>query len=53
MAQNKLNIPSSFGGIVRYSEEYESRLKLKPEQVVLLIILVVIFVLGLKIISKF
>ena len=52
MAQNKINIPSGFGGIVRYNEEYESKLKLKPEHIILMIILVIVFVIALKIFWK-
>ena len=49
MAQNKINTPAGFGGLVRYSEEYESKIKLKPEHVVIFIILVIVFVAVLKI----
>jgi len=44
-----INMPAGFGGIVRYSEEYKSKLKLKPTHVVIFVILVIVFVLGLKI----
>lgn len=50
MAQNKINVPAGFGGLVRYGEEYESRFKLKPEHVVIFIGLVILFVVILKII---
>lgn len=46
---DRLNVPASFGGLVRYNEEYESKLKLKPEHVIIFIILVVVFTLILKI----
>lgn len=49
MAQNKINIPSGLGGLVRYSEEYQSKLKLKPMHIVIFIILVILFVSVLKI----
>ncbi len=49
MAQNKISVPSGIGGIVRYGEEHESKLKLKPEHVVIFIILVILFVSLLKI----
>lgn len=49
MAQNKINVPAGFGGLVRYGEEYESRFKLKPEHVIVFIVAVIIFVLILKI----
>lgn len=53
MAGDKINVPSGIGGLVRYSEEYESKLKLKPEHVVVFIILVVVFVAVLKIFNIF
>lgn len=46
---DKINVPASFGGLVRYNEEYESKLKLKPEHVVIFIILAIVFTLILKI----
>jgi len=49
MAQNKINMPAGFGGLTRYSEEYESRIKLKPVHVMIFIILVILFVAVLKI----
>ena len=45
----KINVPAGFGGIVRYREEYKSKLTLKPSHVVILIILVILFVISLKI----
>lgn len=41
MADEKISMPSSFGGLVRYFDEYKSRLQLKPEYVVLMIILLI------------
>jgi len=49
MAQNKINVPAGYGGLVRYGEEYESKLKLKPEHVIAFIIVVVLLVTVLKI----
>ena len=47
-----INIPSGFGGIQRFSEEYESSVKLKPEHVVFFIIAVIIFTIVLKVFFK-
>jgi preprotein translocase subunit Sec61beta len=44
-----LRMPSGGGGLVRYFEEYKSKIQLKPEHVVLLIILVVVFEIVLRI----
>jgi len=53
MAGDKLNVPSGIGGLVHYSEEYTSKIKLKPEHVVIFIILVIVFVTVLKIFNIF
>lgn len=49
MAEQNSSVPSAFGGIVRYDNEYKSRLTISPVQVIVFIVLVVIFVLALKI----
>ncbi len=49
MAQNNVNLPGGFGGLMRFNEEYESKIKLKPVHVIAFLILIVIFVLGLNI----
>ena len=53
MAGDKLNVPSGIGGLVHYSEEYTSKIKLKPEHIVIFIILVILFVTILKLFSIF
>jgi preprotein translocase subunit Sec61beta len=47
--QNKISMPGVFGGIMRYDEEYESRFKITPAQVIVFIIAIVVFALGLKV----
>jgi len=47
MADNKINMPSGFGGLMRYSEEYTSKFNLKPTHVVVFIILIVGFRIAL------
>jgi len=49
MAQNKINVPAGYGGLVRYGEEYDSKFMLKPEYVIVFIVLVILFVTALKI----
>jgi len=49
MAQSGINMPSSFGGLMRYNEEYKSSFMLSPAQVILFIILVIVFVAVMKI----
>ncbi|MCW1301426.1 MAG: preprotein translocase subunit Sec61beta [Candidatus Nanoarchaeia archaeon] len=43
----KVALPASYGGIVRYFEEFEGRIKLKPQHVILLAIAVIFLVLFL------
>lgn len=49
MPENQINMPSSFGGLMRYNEEYKSPFKLTPTQVVIFIIAVIAFVAVMKI----
>jgi preprotein translocase subunit Sec61beta len=43
MAQdNKIQMPSSQGGLVRYFDEYKSRISLKPGHVIILVVIVVL-----------
>lgn len=42
MAEEKMSMPSSFGGLVRYFDEYKSKIQLKPEYVLLMIVLVIV-----------
>jgi preprotein translocase subunit Sec61beta len=43
MADNSINVPSGFGGLVKFKEEYESKFNLKPIHIVLFVILIVAF----------
>ena len=47
--QQQMQMPSSFGGLMRYNEEYKSPFKLTPVQVVIFIIAIVAFVAVMKI----
>lgn len=49
MADNKISMPGSFGGLMRYDEEYQSRFMLNPSYVIAYIIFVILFVFGLRI----
>jgi len=52
MADNSVNMPSGFGGLVRFKEEYESKFNLKPIHIVILIILIVVFRIALPFFVK-
>ena len=49
MAQEKIHMPSGMGGLMRYFDEYKSRVTLKPGHVIVLTVLVVIIVMILHI----
>ena len=45
---NKIHMPGSFGGLMRYDAEYKSRFMISPAQVVAVIISLIVFVIALK-----
>jgi preprotein translocase subunit Sec61beta len=46
---DKISMPSGFGGLLRYDQEYKSKFKLKPEHVIVFVVAIVVFYLVLKI----
>ncbi len=46
---NDVSMPAGFGGLMRYKEEYDSKLKFGPGVVVGMIIAVIVLVVGLRI----
>jgi preprotein translocase subunit Sec61beta len=51
-SDNRINLPGGFGGLMRYSEEYDSYVNLKPTYVVLFVILIVTFRILMPFIFK-
>lgn len=49
MADNKIQMPGVFGGLMRYDSEYKSRFMLSPKAVVTFLVLLIVFVFVLKI----
>ena len=49
MAESGISMPSGFGGLMRYNEEYKSKFMLKPAHIIAFIILIFVFVSVLKI----
>jgi preprotein translocase subunit Sec61beta len=50
MAAQTASVPGTgFGGLVRYNEEYDSRIKFGPGAVVAMVISVIAFVVALRI----
>jgi len=52
MADNTVNLPGGFGGLMRYSEEYESKFMLKPIHVIIFIILIIALRIFLPVFIK-
>ena len=51
MAQDtKINMPSGFGGLMRFNEEYESIFNLKPTHVIVFVIMIIVFRIFLEVI---
>ncbi len=48
MANSALSLPTSGGGLMRYSEEYKSKFILKPTHIIIFVVLIVAFVTALK-----
>ena len=42
MAQEKVKMPSGMGGLVRYFDDYKSKIEFKPEHVIIAIVVVII-----------
>ena len=51
MADDRISMPSGMGGLVRYFDEYKSKIRIKPTHIVLIIALVIILELGLWLIK--
>lgn len=45
----KISMPGSFGGLMRYDEEYKSKFMLSHVQVIVFVVLIILFVISLKI----
>jgi preprotein translocase subunit Sec61beta len=48
MANQGINMPAGAGGLMRYNEEYKSKIVLKPAHVIIFLILIAAFVTALK-----
>jgi len=42
MKDNKVRMPSGMGGLVRYFDDYKSKIEFKPQHVIILVIIVLI-----------
>jgi len=44
MADDKINMPSGMGGLMRYFDEYKSKLQMHPGYVIAMVVVLIIFV---------
>ncbi len=42
MADNKVSMPSGMGGLIRYFDEYKSKIQLKPGHIIVIVIIVIL-----------
>ena len=42
MANDRISMPQSSGGLIRYFDEYKSKLQMKPGLIIVLVIIVII-----------
>lgn len=47
MSKDQIRMPSGMGGLVRYFDEYKSKIEFKPGHIVLLCIIVIIIMILL------
>ncbi len=47
MSQNKISLPSGSGGLVRYFDEYRSKIEFKPGHIIVLCIAVIVIMIIL------
>ena len=41
MADNRINMPSGFGGLMRFNEDYASKISFKPAYIILFIVAII------------
>lgn len=47
MARDKVSLPSGMGGLVRYFDEYKSKIEFQPGHIIILTIVVIIIMIIL------
>lgn len=47
MAQQKINLPSGSGGLMRYFDEYHSKIRIKAGHIIILCIVVIVIMIFL------
>jgi preprotein translocase subunit Sec61beta len=52
MSQDKISMPSGMGGLVRYFDEYKSKIEFKPGHIIVLCIVVIVVMFFLYTFGK-
>ena len=52
MSKDKVQMPSSMGGLVRYFDEYKSKISFKPGHVIVMAIAIIIIIIILHLYGK-
>ena len=47
MAQDKISMPSGMGGLMRYFDEYKSKIRIKPGHIIIMCIVVIVIMVFL------
>jgi preprotein translocase subunit Sec61beta len=47
MSKDKISMPSGMGGLVRYFDEYHSKIEFKPGQIIVLCVIVIVIMIFL------
>jgi len=47
---NRIHVPAGFGGLVRFDEEFKSKIMMEPAHIIAFVILIIVFRIFLKII---
>lgn len=48
MANDRIQMPSGMGGLVRYFDEYKSKIKFKPGHIIIMIAVIMVIVIILN-----
>ena len=51
MADDRISMPSGMGGLVRYFDEYKSKIRIKPAYIVLAVVLFIFLEVALRLIG--
>ena len=52
MAKDRIQMPSGMGGLVRYFDDYKSKIEFKPGHIIILVIVVIVIEIILYTLGK-